>query len=308
MPGSYASGAAAASIALKTGTGTGIFTIWRAVHPEKRSRLFGAHDEPEDIILAPRYTISTRIRSPLLNLNERKLDVRPKSSLNPSRTSSPAARSLLPSTYLHRDSFEFAVDDDRSDEEEEVDFYDNEPDKKFTHKSIKRAIPAKVDEENGWTDLMRGGKAVGPRSRWLPSLEGSTNGYAPQGLVANQHDQQDEKTSRRSIYACPDAYEEREQEPQFVARWKSCYWSHQEQWRFSMPSDTPVCVADAKPADCDDATDGERVAFYGWEGRVRDGTDLEYIDSPRLRVRLTKARSAERAEKGMAFMEPVPQL
>ncbi|KAF8347645.1 hypothetical protein F5887DRAFT_915883 [Amanita rubescens] len=206
MPGSYASGAAAASIALKTGTGTGIFTIWRAVHPEKRSRLFGAHDEPEDIILAPRYTISTRIRSPLLNLNERKLDVRPKSSLSPSRTSSPAARSLLPSTYLHRDSFEFAVDDDRSDKEEEVDFYDNEPDKKFTHKSIKRAIPAKVDEENGWTDLMHGGKAVGPRSRWLPSLEGSTNGYAPQGLVAVQEDGSKANTTSKMRRQAEDPY------------------------------------------------------------------------------------------------------
>ncbi|KAF8345065.1 hypothetical protein F5887DRAFT_1074713 [Amanita rubescens] len=185
---------------------------WRAVHPEKRSwwgGLFGARDEPEDVITGPKYV---GIEDPDaekdslmdverlgLGLDEerevtsgfeddidqdpftpskpkrartRRSDVRPKSSRNRSRTSSSAARSLLPPTYLHQDSFEFAVDDDGRDKEGEDDFCDEEPDKSqlrvpwesLRHKSIKRAILAKVDEEKRWTDSMRGlraAKAVG---------------------------------------------------------------------------------------------------------------------------------------------------
>lgn len=93
---------------------------------------------------------------------------------------SSAAGPLLPSTYLHRDSFEFAVDDVRSNKEREDELYDNERDKSrlrvhsegLRHKNIKHAIPTKVDEEKGWMDSMRGAKAVGARSRWLPGLEG----------------------------------------------------------------------------------------------------------------------------------------
>ncbi|KAF8329245.1 hypothetical protein F5887DRAFT_1082573 [Amanita rubescens] len=114
MPGSYASGAAAS---------------------KKRSRwgrLFGAHDELEDVILAASIEDPDAKKDGLMDCDldeERDVTSRIEDDIDQNPTSSPAARSLLPSTYLHRDSFEFAVDDDRSDKEEEVDFYDNEPDK-----------------------------------------------------------------------------------------------------------------------------------------------------------------------------------
>ena len=176
---------------------------WRAIHAEKRSlweRLFGARDESEEVIPGPRYVgiedpdaekdEVMDVERPGLGLDEERdiisgieddpfapskpkrartksSDVRPKSSRSPSRTSSSASKSLLPSTYLHQDSFEFAVEDDQSDEEEE-DFDDEEPDKSqlrvpwesLRHKSIKRAILAKVDEEKRWTDSMRGLRAA----------------------------------------------------------------------------------------------------------------------------------------------------
>ncbi len=185
---------------------------WRVVHAEKRSRwgrLFGTRDEPEDVIPGPKYVgiedpdakedglmdvermglgldeeqdITSGIEGDIdqdpftpskpKRARTRRSDVRSKSSRNPSRASSSAAGSLLPPTYLHQDSFEFAGDDDGSDKEGDDDFYNKELDnsqlkvpwESLRHKSIKRAIIAKVDQEKRWTDSMRGlraAKAVG---------------------------------------------------------------------------------------------------------------------------------------------------
>ena len=93
---------------------------------------------------------------------------RPRSSRNPSKapsrsSASAASRPLLPALSLLRDSFEFGADDQEdggSDREED----DRVPWESLRHKSIKRAILAKVDEEKRWTDSMRGlrsAKAVG---------------------------------------------------------------------------------------------------------------------------------------------------
>ena len=94
--------------------------------------------------------------------------------LSPSRApSSAATRPLLPALSLLRDSFDFEAEEDGGSDRED----EQVPWESLRHKSIKRAILAKVDEERRWTDSMRGlrsAKAVGAAARSLARLGGSS--------------------------------------------------------------------------------------------------------------------------------------
>jgi hypothetical protein len=111
----------------------------------------------------------------------------------PSRSSASAAsRPLLPALSLLRDSFDFGADDQEdggSDREED----DGVPWESLRHKSIKRAILAKVDEEKRWTDSMRGlrsAKAVGAGAATATATAGTWS------LAREDHDRGRSRSTR----------------------------------------------------------------------------------------------------------------
>lgn len=197
---------------------------WQVVQAEKTrggsggtkpwwNKLFGSREEPEDVILGPRYvgveddfvdttaeaekdverlggdkewdiTLATEgdnndndnddgdddgdDQDPFLPSKPKRARTgasaksrpRPRSFRSPSRapsrssaSASAASRPLLPALSLLRDSFDFGADEEEGGSDRED---DRVPWESLRHKSIKRAILEKVDEEKRWTDSMRG--------------------------------------------------------------------------------------------------------------------------------------------------------